>query len=492
MKAVIAQFIYEANTFSPRLCELEMFTQAGTWKAGERDVRAWAKGVDSQLTGSLEELAARGWNAVPVFAAMCGSPAGRISRRCFDELRRTMKEQIAAALPADVVIMHLHGAASAEGEDDVEGNLLEMVRREIGYSGYLVLSLDLHANMTPRMARCADVVTAYHTMPHMDFSETGRRAAKLAIARKSNTRAVASMKALIPPIDTNHFSGRFAEMLAIARAAEQEDGIDDVALLPVQPWLDIADLRSTVVVSGRGTAPARVAQRLAEEWYAQRHAWETRLLDWNTIRERLLDNPPATPKHEPWVLVDTADATTGGSEGRSVEALRQLLPIAERLRAPALLWVVDPEAVEQANRGATHFRIGRSPLELDAEVVFTGEGSFTASGQLYPGMKFSMCGAAVLKRGQLHIVVSREPLAVVDHAFYECVGLKPREALAVQSKSIQSWRAGFVCDPSRGLYFDGPGCTSLNLATLPFKGEGRDLFPMRPEPENPIAVAVYC
>ena len=490
MKAVVAQFIYEANTFSPRLCELEMFTKSGTWLVGEVDVRTWASRVDSQTTGSLLELSERGWEASPVFAAMCGSPAGRMSRRCFEELRRTMKDQIAAALPADTVILHLHGAACAEGEDDVDGNLLEMVRCDIGYSGYLVLSLDLHANMTPRMARHADAVTAYHTMPHMDFSETGRRAAKLAVSRTSNTRALATLKALLSPIDTNHFSGRFAAMLSKARAAEREDGIDDVALLPVQPWLDIADLRSTVVVSGHGNAPARVATRLATEWYSQRHAWETPLLDWDTIRARLDEAPPAA-RHEPWVLVDTADATTGGSEGRSAEALRQLLPCADRLRAPTLLWVVDPESVELANRGAQQFRLGRPAVELDAEVVFTGEGRFTSSGQLYPGLNFSMCGAAVLKHGNLRVVVSREPLAVVDHAFYACVGLDSRAALAVQSKSIQSWRAGFVCDPSRGLYFDGPGCTSLNFRTLPFKGEARGLFPMSVEPQDPIVLTNY-
>ena len=45
------------------------------------------------------------------------------------------------------------------------------------------------------------------------------------------------------------------------------------------------------------------------------------------------------------MLVDTADATAGGSPGHSAEALRRLLPLREELPGKVLLWVVDPDTV---------------------------------------------------------------------------------------------------------------------------------------------------
>jgi microcystin degradation protein MlrC len=40
-----------------------------------------------------------------------------------------------------------------------------------------VATLDLHANVTARMARHADALVLYHTAPHVDVFETGQRGA---------------------------------------------------------------------------------------------------------------------------------------------------------------------------------------------------------------------------------------------------------------------------------------------------------------------------
>jgi microcystin degradation protein MlrC len=138
----------------------------------------------------MEILSAAGWEAVPVFAATCATPAGRLSGECFFTLRETLRESLREGLPADGVILHLHGAASATGEDDVEGALIEMVRTELAFTGRLVVSLDLHANVTRRMLSHADALTAYRTKPHTDFVETGRRAAHLLLDDRPKVRSL--------------------------------------------------------------------------------------------------------------------------------------------------------------------------------------------------------------------------------------------------------------------------------------------------------------
>jgi microcystin degradation protein MlrC len=485
VKAVLAQFIFESNTFSPAGAPVELFTRGGTWLEGEGAVRAWAGRSDLQMGASLGVLEGAGWETAPVFAAVCGSPAGRLGPGAFEAIRGGLGRAVEGALPADGVVLHLHGAACADGEDDVEGNLLAMVRDEIGYAGPLVVSLDLHANVTRRMLRHADAVTAYRTMPHMDFAATGARAARLLLGhREGRGRTLAKVAALIPPTCTDHAAGGFSEILSRARALEERPGVADVSVFPVQPWLDVGELGTSVVVTGDDPAAGEAAAReLAETWYGQRGAWTPGVRPWGEIIPVLMEK-----RAEPWILVDAADATSGGSPGRSSEAVRALLPLRNALPGEVLLCVVDPLAVAAAEAGARRFRLGDPEVELEARVIRTGEGAYRARGRGYTGQLFSMGRTAVLATGRLRIVVSTDPAFGSDPAFFECLGLRPETALAVHVKSIMGWRAGYDAASSRGLIFDGPGCTSLEFARLPFTGERRDLFPLRRDPPAPVTL----
>lgn len=485
MKAIVAQFIFESNTFNPAEAELTLFTEGGAWRVGEPAVRAWAGEAPSQLSGSLDVLEAAGWTTAPILAVMCGSPAGRLSRACFARIRAEFSGALRSALPADAMLLHLHGAGCATGEDDVEGNLLALVREELAFRGAIVVSLDLHANITRRMLQHADAVTAYRTMPHTDFVATGARAARLVLQTgPRRSRILAKIAALIPPTDTNDAEGRFAEILARARRLEAHPCIEDISVFPVQPWLDVAELGTSVVVTGSDPTVARAAAaELADLWYGQRQAWQTSVRPWTEIKVRLREK-----RAQPWILVDSADATTGGSSGSSAEALRELLPLADELPGEVLLWVVDPTAVRAAERGAGRFTLGEQAIEVAAEVQWTGEGRYRARGRSYTGQSFSMGHAAVLRVGRLQIVVSNAPAFGADPAFYECVSLAPNDALAVQVKSLMGWRAGFEAGAERGLVFDGPGCTSLNFARLPFRAPHRDIFPLNENPQTPVTL----
>ena len=485
MKAALAQFIFESNTFAPALAEINLFGKGGVFLENEAQVRAWAAGTDSQMHGSLEVLAAAGWETAPCFTALCGSPAGRLSAACFREISSTLLDRVAVAMPFDVLILHLHGAAAADGEDDPEGYLLEKVRTDLGYRGRVVLSLDLHANFTRRMLRYADAVTAYRTFPHMDFTATGERAARLALHPGPFTRAAAKVSALMPPTNSTHFEGHLCDLLTRARELERRrENVLDVCILPVQPWMDIDELGSSVVITAtEGGVPLDELQKLADEWYAQRHHWRNRLTPWPEILQKLRHKGP-----EPWVLADTADATSGGSPGHSAEALRRLLPLREELPGKVLLWVVDPGTVAAARRGATHFTTGDPPVSWEGRVIWTGEGNYKTRGGAYTGQALSMGEAAVIESGQIQLVACSYPALTPDPAFYECVGLQPDAALAVMAKNMTGWMAAFDAPWERGLLFDGPGVCTIDFASIPFTGSGRGLWPVDPDPANPVAI----
>ena len=191
---------------------------------------------------------------------------------------------------------------------------------------------------------------------------------------------------------------------------------------------------------------------------------------------------------DPWILVDPGDATSGGSPGRSAEALRRLLPRRHDLPGRVLLWVVDPQTAAAAEAGATRFATGDPPVEWEGRVLWTGEGNYTTRGGAYTGQTFSMGRAAVIESGQIQLVACSYPALTPDPAFFECVGLHPDSALAVMSKSMTGWMAAFDAGWDRGLLFDGPGACSLDFAGIPFRGSGRGIWPVEPRPSLPIEI----
>ena len=98
----------------------------------------------------------------------------------FQQARRaTSSRESGKAGPLAGVYLALHGAMSAMGEDDPEGYLLGETRKIVGESVPIVASFDLHGILTDRMLQHADAIVVYHTYPHVDFFETGQRAARL-------------------------------------------------------------------------------------------------------------------------------------------------------------------------------------------------------------------------------------------------------------------------------------------------------------------------
>src|SRR3978361_1752328 len=81
--------------------------------------------------------------------------------------------------------------------DDGEGEILRRVRQVIGKDLPLVVSLDLHANVTPQMVEHADALIAYRTYPHVDMADTGRAAAKhLALLLRTRQRFAKAFRQL--------------------------------------------------------------------------------------------------------------------------------------------------------------------------------------------------------------------------------------------------------------------------------------------------------
>ena len=99
-----------------------------------------------------KQAEANGWELVPTIS--CGaSPSAHVTKDAFERIVKVMIDGIKAAGPLDAVYLDLHGAMVTEHLDDGEGEILARVRKVIGKDLPLVVSLDLHANVTPRNGR---------------------------------------------------------------------------------------------------------------------------------------------------------------------------------------------------------------------------------------------------------------------------------------------------------------------------------------------------
>src|SRR5919112_654997 len=88
-------------------------------------------------------------------------------------------EHIAAALPADGIVLTLHGAMVAEGFPDAEAEIVRRVRDLVGPDTPIAVTLDLHANIGQAMVDWVDLITTYDTYPHVHAAERAREAVDL-------------------------------------------------------------------------------------------------------------------------------------------------------------------------------------------------------------------------------------------------------------------------------------------------------------------------
>ena len=106
-------------------------------------------------------------------------PAGVVKQSCFHELLNRLLDRLREALPVDGVLLDLHGAMVSEQYDDAEGAIIAATRELVGDEIPIVVTLDLHSNITERMARLSNVIIGYDTYPHVDMHERGVEAARL-------------------------------------------------------------------------------------------------------------------------------------------------------------------------------------------------------------------------------------------------------------------------------------------------------------------------
>ncbi len=481
MAVAIAGIVQESNTFSPVKTRYADFDPVFGAAVLDRH-----RGKATELGGFIRVLDDARMQIAPVCAGWAVT-AGRMLRKDYKRLADEFAAQLARVRRADGLLLALHGAQTAEGVDDVEGALLARARQVLGPSLPIVVSLDLHANVTRAMATHATAIVGYHTYPHVDLYETGIRAGQLMLqilwGEAKPTVAFRKLPMIVPAENMQTTDGPMHRLIAWAEEWEQTGRALAVSVYGVQPWLDIEEMGCSVVSVANDERDAnRMADELARGFWQRRRDFSVRLTPpERAIREALrIDGGPI-------VLAESSDSTGSGSPGDSTGLLRPL--VRAKLNEPAAIFLVDPWAVARAHRagvGATFtMAIGgrldpaRSrPLTVTGRVRLLSDGRWTPRARGYStGIEVSMGRAAVLEVGAVHILLAERSTMTVDPALFRSHGIEPLDMKIVAVKSPAGFRAAY--EPiAKGIFVvDTPGASTANFTRLPYRRIPRPLFP---------------
>lgn len=494
-RIVVAECKQEVSSFNPTPSRYEDF----------RVVRGPAlldyhRGVREEVGGALSVFDADSRvRLVPALGASSNTSGGVLSAEGFSRLAADFLGSLTEAGPADAAYFSLHGAMQAEGEDDPEGYLLREARRILGNEMPLVVSLDLHGILTDRMLEHSDAVVAYHTYPHVDFFETGARAARLlAKILFGGVRPVTArvkIPALVRGDELITETGAIGECIRLAKEVEASPAGLSAGVMWGNPFTDVPELRSNsvVVMDGDEAAARGHAIELANRFWRHRQRMQARLTPLEECARLAGQVAKGTV-----VTIDAADAPSSGASGDSNAIVREL--IRQGYRGRVLAPMVDPGAVRTAFAAGVGAEIRTTiggaldparfqPLAVRARVRLLSDGKFRSESF---GWHWDSGDTAVLECDNFTLVVGSRPVSLFDRAWFYAHGQDPRKFDLVVVKSPHCEPHMFADWCEKLIHVDAPGSTSANLPSLGHVKCGRPMFPLDEGVEFAPAVQVFC
>ena len=484
-KILVAECKQESSSFNPLRSEYADFQV----RRGEA-MFALHSGVRSEVAGACSVLRAEPKiELVPTYSARAITSGGPVSVAAFERIAREFLDALQAAPAPEAVYFALHGAMEADGEPDTEGYLLEQARALLGPGIPFVASLDLHGICTDRMLAHLDGLAMYHTYPHVDFFETGARAARVLLRILGGARpvtAAVTIPALVRGDELITATGLLGSVvIREAQTIEANPKGLTAGIFIGNPFTDVPGLCSRTLVTTDGDRAMAEAEavRLAESFWKVRERLQAQLtpLDESV---RIAAQTAGTV-----ILTDAADATSSGAPGDSNAILRALQAGGYGKRA--LIPLVDPPAVRAAFAAGIGARLETTiggaidprryaPLPITAHVRMLSDGRFRSESH---GDTWNAGPTAVLECGGYTLVVCTRAVSHYDRSLFLAHGQNPADFDAVVVKSPHCQERFYKAWAARVVNVDAPGATSANLKTLGHTRCMRPIFPLEGDVE---------
>ena len=480
-RIVVAECKQEVSSFNP-----QSSSDADFRLLQSAEMFEYHRTVDEEVGGALSVFDSEtDVEAVPAVGASSITSGGILDAESFQRVSTQFVDGLTAAGPVDAAYLSLHGAMQADGESDPEGHLIEEARRILGSETPIIVSLDLHGILTDRMLEHCDAVVVYHTYPHVDFFETGARAARLCLRiLRDGVRPVTArvrIPALVRGDELITETGAVHDCIQRAQQIENGPAGLSAAVMWGNPFTDVPELRSNavVVMDGDESAASEHAIDLANRFWKHHESMQVPLTGLEESVRLAAEVTSGTV-----VLMDAADATSSGASGDSNAIIAEL--VRQNYSGTVLAPIVDPAAVRLAfdagiggeietTAGGSIDAARFQPLPVRGRVRMLSDGRFRSESF---GWHWDSGDTAVIEAGTMTLLVGTRPVSLFDRSWFYAHGLDPKRFDVVIVKSPHCEPHMFADWCARLINVDAPGSTSANLRSLGHTQCARPIFPL--------------
>jgi len=490
-RIAIGGFQHETNTFAPVKATYREFEMADGWPGIMRDaaILTGFDGINLPVAGFITKAKALGHELLPTVWCSA-SPSAHVEQATYERIAGELLERIGALGKIDGIYLDLHGAMVTEQYEDGEGELLARLRKLVGPTLPIVVSLDLHANITKRMVEHASALVVCRTYPHVDLAESGEASA---VALDHLIKQGPLFKGMrrtdfLVPLTWQCTLIEPARSLYDAVARSEGGEIVSASFAFGFPPADIAECGPSVVTyatTQRGADEA--ADRLIDLVNKQEAAFAGKI--WQPGEAVAYARAKGNSATKPIVLADTQDNPGAGGASDTVGLLRALVEGGAEDAVFANL--CDPKSAEAAHRAGVGAEIslgiggwaggaGNTPYHNSFEVEALGSGEFMATGPFYRGNKMQLGPMAVLKKNGVRVVLTSRKQQAADQAMLRHVGIEPTRQKILALKSSVHFRADFQPVAEEILIVAAPGANPVDNRDLPYKHlrKGLRLMPL--------------
>lgn len=492
MRIAIGGISHETNTFADAVTGT---TGLDRFIVRRGDEILGARGSATFVAGFLAACDEIGAEPLPTLWALA-YPSGTITADAYATLKDELLEQLGRLLPVDAVALELHGAGVVDGIDDLEGDLGTAVRALVGPGVPIVAALDLHGNVTDRMAAAFDAFFGNELYPHTDGFERGHEAVsavpRILAGEWAPVTHITHLPMALPPATTDPGQPA-AEMNELCRAVESRPGVIDCTVFHGFPYVDVAPVGVHVVVTTHDDPV--LARRCADEvgaWiWANRERFRHEAHSPDGAVQAAAKLVAAGTR--PIVVNETSDNPGGGSPGDGTHLLRAMLDAG--LEDATFGFVADPEVAEAAHRagvgarievrlGGKHGDLHGEPIELTGQVRTLTDGRIVLQHML-KGVRLNLGPSARLRCGGLDVIVTSNPFQTMDAEIFLLHGIDVTRCSVIGLKSSHHFRAGFRHLAGAILTADAPGLTTNQVEVFARTRAGRPLWPRDPDASWP-------
>lgn len=501
---LVASVMHETNTFVPDPVGREAFQQRREFLGD--DVTDAMADTDTAIGGVIRTARELGISLVQTVATFA-TPGGVVTDDAYEFYADVILDAAERHRDElDGVVLPLHGAMVVESLTDGEGELIGAVREVVGPDVPIVVTLDLHGNVSEAMVAEADAIVAYETNPHLDKGETGRRGMELlARAMDGDVDPVIAMERppVLPEVP-KQFTSDDPMARVMARARELEDEHDDVLKVNVLPGFYHADvpeagLSIPVVTDGDEELARDVAASVGEL------IWELReqfVGDYPTPAEAVAKAKrlgSLAPEPGPIVMADFGPNPGAGGSASGTALLREFLDQGVENAGYTLLW--GPDAVEACIEAGVGERVTitiggwpddhhGAPIEdVDGYVKTITDGTFVNTGTSHDGKGTTTnLGRAVLFQcGQndgVNVILTETRASSFDAEIWRHVGIQPERLDVIAVQSLAAFRGDYGPFASSIIEVDSPGLSSPVAERFEYKRLERPKFPLDDLPDD--------